>query len=67
LIHNELAKIHKDEGRKDLAKKHFELALENCSFKKVKQDAKAEGFYCTSPDDFKAITEALKQCQELCK
>lgn len=44
LCYNELGKIARAEGKMDWAKKYFGLALENCSFKKVKQDAKANGF-----------------------
>lgn len=44
LCYNELGKIARSEGKLDWAKKYFGLALENCSFKKVKQDAKANGF-----------------------
>ena len=44
LCYNELGKIANDEGKKDWAKKYFGLALDNCSYKKVKEDAEAAGF-----------------------
>ena len=44
LAYNELAKIAMEEGNKDLAKKYFRLAGENCSYTKVKRDAAAAGF-----------------------
>ena len=44
LSFNELAKIAKEEGKRDWTKKYFRQALDNCSFKKVKMDAKAAGF-----------------------
>ncbi len=40
LTYNELAKIAQEEGRMDFAKKYARLALENCSFKKVKENMK---------------------------
>jgi hypothetical protein len=44
LCYGELGKIARDEGKLDWTKKYFKQALDNCSFKKVKQDAKASGF-----------------------
>jgi len=40
LTYYELAKIAKEEGRIDFAKKYARLAIENCSFKKVKEGQK---------------------------
>lgn len=44
LAYNELAKLAKAEGKSDWAKKYFQLAKENCSYKKVRDDLKAAGF-----------------------
>ena len=44
LCYNELAKIAYAEGKREQAKKYFKLALEHCTFRKVKNDAKAAGF-----------------------
>ena len=44
LTYNELAKLAVEEGNRDLAKKYFRLAGENCTYKKVKQDASKAGF-----------------------
>jgi hypothetical protein len=44
LCYGELGKIAREEGKSDWTKKYFKRALDNCSFKKVKQDAKAAGF-----------------------
>lgn len=41
---SELGKIANAEGKKDWMKKYFKQALEVCSFKKVKQDAKNSGY-----------------------
>lgn len=44
LSYNELGKIAIEDGKRDLAKKYFKRALENCTFKKVKDDARKAGF-----------------------
>jgi len=44
LTYNELGKIAKEEGKLDWAKKYFKKALDNCSYKKVKKDAKVAGY-----------------------
>lgn len=44
LCYNELGKMAKAEGRTEQAKKLFKLALENCVFKKVRDDAKRAGY-----------------------
>lgn len=44
LTYNELAKIALSENDRDLAGKYFDLAGENCRYKKVKDDTKAAGF-----------------------
>lgn len=44
LTYNELGKIAKAEGKEDWAKKYFQLAKENCSYKKVKEESKAAGY-----------------------
>lgn len=44
LSYSEMAKIARDEGNLDWAKKYYKLALENCSYKKVKRDAESAGF-----------------------
>ncbi len=44
LTYNELAKLAILEGNRDQAEKYFDLAEENCSYKKVKDDAKSAGF-----------------------
>jgi len=44
LCYNELGKIAHEEGKRNWAKKYFGYALDNCTFKKVKNDAKASGF-----------------------
>jgi len=44
LCYGELGKIAREEGKLDWTKKYFKQALDNCSFKKVKADAKAAGF-----------------------
>ncbi|HRH36141.1 MAG TPA: tetratricopeptide repeat protein [Catalimonadaceae bacterium] len=44
LCYNELGKLAKEDGKTEAAKKFFRLALENCAFKKVKEDAKRAGY-----------------------
>ncbi len=44
LAYNELAKLALEEGNRDLAKKYFRLASENCSYAKVKKDIATAGF-----------------------
>jgi hypothetical protein len=44
LTYNELGKIAHEEGNRNLAKKYFRQASENCSYKKVKSDAAAAGY-----------------------
>lgn len=44
LSYNELGKLAREAGLHSQAKKYFKLALENCSFKKVKDDAKRAGY-----------------------
>lgn len=43
LSYNELAKLALEEGNKELSRKYFRMASENCSYKKVKMDARAAG------------------------
>lgn len=43
LVYSELGKIAKEEGKTVQARKYFKLALENCAFKKVKDEAKKAG------------------------
>lgn len=43
LVYCELGKIAREEGKPEQARKYFRLALENCAFKKVKDEAKRAG------------------------